>query len=127
MNETATTPEKNQPTTLENGLKGLKDLLCDLSSIEIQTYVGDIDVLIENKTDPTDLEALLKVSGANGKLTLNLVTKINFDGDGFVLVPKTAPPDYVQDAHNAALAAGNDVRQGLISLFADVIGLKVSK
>lgn len=127
MNATATTKEVSKPNTLEKGLKGLKDLACDLSSIEIQTYVGDIDVLIENKTDPTDLEALLKGSGANGNLKLNLVTKINFDGDGFVLVPKTAPPDYVQDAHNAALAAGNDVRQGLISLFADVIGLKISK
>ena len=58
---------------------------------------------------------------------MTLVTKIEFDGDVKVLVPSSAPADYIQQAHDAALKAGNDVRQGLISLFADVIGLKVTK
>ncbi len=84
-------------------------------------------MLIKDQTNPTNLEELLELGKTSGKLDLTLVTKINFDGDGFVLVPASAAPDHIQNAHNAALKAGNDVRQGLLSLFFDVIGLKISK
>ena len=93
----------------------------------MQTYVGDLDVVIDNVTDSTNFEDSLKEAKTNGKMTLSLVTKLNFDGDGIVLVPTSAPADYVQLAHDTALSAGNDVRQGLISLFSDVIGLKATK
>lgn len=112
---------------LHKALEGLRDVLCDLTSIEVQTYVGDLNLLVQGETNPTNLEKLLELGKTSGKLNLTLVTKINFDGDGFVLLPTSATPDYIQNAHNAALKAGNDVRQGLLSLFSDVIGLKVSK
>ena len=109
---------------LQDALEGLKNVLCDLSSIEVQTYVGEIDVVIEGQTGTTSFEDALKNAKTNGKIALKLVTKLNLDGDGIVLVPESAPADYIQQAHNAALKAGNDVRQGMISLFSDVIGLK---
>ncbi len=112
---------------LHKALEGLKNVLCDLTSIEVQTYVGDLNVLVQGETTPTNLEKLLESGKTSGKLKLTLVTKINFDGDGFVLLPASATPDHIQNAHNAALKSGNDVRQGLLSLFSDVIGLKVSK
>lgn len=113
--------------SLQDALNQLKTAACDLTSLEVQTYVGKIDVVVDGVTDSTDFEASLKEAKTNGDITLSLVTKLNFDGDGIVLVPPSAPADYIQQAHDAALKAGHDVRQGLIALFADVIGLKATK
>jgi hypothetical protein len=113
--------------SLEDALNGLKNAVGDLTSIEVQTYVGDIDVVMEGVTGTTSLEDSLKKAKKSGTIKLSLVTKIDFDGDGLVLVPSSAPADYVQDAHDTALMAGNEIRQGLIELFSDVIGLKISK
>ena len=113
--------------SLENALNGLKNVVGDLTSIEVQTYVGDIDVVVEGATGNTSFEDSLKKAKKSGTIKLTLVTKIDFDGDGVVLVPSSAPADYIQEAHDSALMAGNEIRQGLIALFADVIGLKISK
>jgi len=113
--------------SLQDALTQLKNAVGDLTSLEVQTYVGEIDVIIDGITDSTNFEASLKKAKSGGKISLQLVTKLNFDGDAIVLVPSSAPADYIQQAHDSALKAGNDVRQGIISLFADVIGLKVSK
>jgi hypothetical protein len=113
--------------SLQKALNGLKNAVGDLTSLEVQTYVGEIDVVVDGATGSASFEDSLKQAKTEGKITLQLVTKLNFDGDGIVLVPSSAPADYIQQAHGTALKAGNDVRQGLISLFADVIGLKVTK
>ncbi|MBU0699622.1 MAG: hypothetical protein KKE59_09410 [Proteobacteria bacterium] len=113
--------------SLNDALNSLKNAVGDLSSLEVQTYVGEIDVVIDGITDSTDFEASLQKAKTNGHIKLTLVTKLNFDGDGIVLVPSSAPADYIQQAHDAALKVGDDVRKGLIALFADVIGLKVTK
>ena len=112
---------------LSDALEKLKTAAGDLASIEVQTYVGPIDVIIKEKKDATSFEDTLKKAHQNGNITLTLVTKLNYDGDALVLVPEGAPPDYIQQAHDAALRAGNDVRQGLIALFSDVIGLGLKK
>ena len=106
---------------------GLKNVVGDLTSLEVQTYVGEIDVVIGGITGSTNFEKSLEQAKQAGKIQLQLVTKLNFDGDGIVLVPSTAPADYIQRAHDTALMAGNEVRQGLISLFSDFIGLKANK
>jgi hypothetical protein len=113
--------------SLEDALNGLKNVVGDLTSIEVQTYVGDIDVVMDGVTGTSSLEDSLKKAKKSGTIKLTLVTKINFDGDGVVLVPSSAPADYIQEAHDSALMAGNEIRQGLITLFSDVIGLKISK
>jgi hypothetical protein len=110
--------------SLEKALVDLKNAVGDLTSLEVRTYVGEIDVVMSGITGATDFEKSLQKAKTSGKIQLQLVTKLNFDGDGVVLVPSSAPADYVQEAHDAALQAGNDVRQGLIALFSDVIGLK---
>ena len=110
--------------SLKDALNALKTAACDLTSLEVQTYVGEIDVVIDGVTGTTDFEASLKKAKKNGKIVLTLVTKLHLDGDGINLVPSSAPADYVQAAHSAALKSGHDVRQGLIALFSDVIGLK---
>ncbi len=112
--------------SLQGALDSLKKAAGDLASLEVQTYVGEIDVVIDGVDDATDFEKSLKQAKSNDKIKLTLVTKLKFDGDAFVLVPASAPADYVQQAHNAALKAGDDARKGLIALFGDAIGLKVT-
>jgi hypothetical protein len=113
--------------SLANALKDLKNAVGDLTSLEVQTYVGEINVVMEGITDTTNFEESLHQAKADEKIQLQLVTKLKFDGDAIVLVPSSAPADYIQKAHDTAIKAGNEVRHGLIALFSDVIGLKVSK
>lgn len=112
---------------LVEALKALKDIACDLTSLEVQTYVGNIDVVLKEADDPTNFDDILNKGKASGKLKLAFVTKIEFDGDGTVLVPETAAPDHIQQAHKAAIEAGQNLRLGLISLFSEITGLKTTK
>lgn len=110
--------KKGLPAALED----LKEAFCDLSSQETQTYVGDLKVVVDS-INSTDLKTLLKSGAVKGDLELTAVTRISFDGDGIVLCPKEPLPDHVLDAHQAALEAGRNTREGLIALFSNVIGL----
>lgn len=114
-------------TKFEEALRKLKDTLCDLTSLEVQTYTGDLNVAMDSEGGSTDFETILSKVKKAGKLKLVYVTKINFDGDGIVLVPETATPDHIQQAHNDAIKAGQEVRQGLLTLFSEVTGLKAGK
>jgi hypothetical protein len=113
--------------TFEEALKKIKETLCDLTSLEVQTYVGDLDVVISEASDPKDFDVILESGKTSGRLKLAFVTKIEFDGDGRVLVPPAAAPDHIQQAHNAAVKAGHEIRLGLLSLFSEVTGLKGTK
>lgn len=108
--------------SLKDALEQLKNAVGDLTSLEVQTYVGELDVIVKDQQGSTNFEEMLKKARASNQLSLQLVTKVNFDGDAIALVPSSAPADYVQEAHEAALELGNDVRQGLLMMFADVIG-----
>jgi hypothetical protein len=114
---------------LKNALETISEVVSDLTSLEVQTYTGNLDVVAKDLKGTTNFEAILNSvkTTANGNLTLRYVTKISIDGDGLVLVPETTSPNHVQDAHAAALKAGHEVRQGLLTLFADITGLAVSK
>ena len=115
--------------TLKNALETISEVISDLTSLEVQTHTGNLDVVAKDLKGTTNFEAILNSvkTTTNGNLKLRYVTKINIDGDGLVLVPETASPNHVQNAHAAALKVGHEVRQGLLTLFADITGLAVSK
>ena len=112
---------------LEDALTTLKETMCDLTSLEVQTYTGNLDVAVTDQIGSTKFEDILEKVRIAGTLKLVAVTKINFDGDGKVLVPPQAMPDHVRDAHDAAVAAGLEVRAGLLELFSEMTGLVISK
>ena len=107
---------------LKGALESLKTAVGDLASLEVQTYTGSIAVTADGQMD--DIETVIKDGKANGTLTLVAVTKMNFDGDAINLVPEEAFPDHIRNAHDSAIQAGIETRQGLMQLFGDVIGLK---
>jgi len=112
---------------LDEALTTLKETMCDLTSLEVQTYTGNLDVAVTDQIGSTKLEDILEKVRVSGTLKLVAVTKINFDGDGMVLVPPQAVPDHIRDAHDAAVAAGLEVREGLLALFSEMTGLVISK
>lgn len=116
-----------KPKRLEDALTSLKETMCDLTSLEVQTYTGDLDAAVTDQVGSTKFEEILEKVKVSGTLKLVAVTKINFDGDGLVLVPTQASPDYVRDAHDAAVAAGLEVREGLLELFSEMTGLVIGK
>jgi len=119
--------------SLRDALESLQDMACDLTSLEVQTYMGNLDVAIskdekkDEKSDVTNFEKILKKVNKSGNLKLVAVTKVNFDGDSFALIPETPLPPHIQRAHQAALQAGMDTRAGLLALFSSVIGLSTNK
>jgi len=126
----------NQPNVGNDDKKGFKKAfeslntaLGDLSSLEVQTYVGKIELPDTEdggkKLDVTKFEDYLKGCVAKpNDLKLVAVTKMNFDGDAINLVPEEGFPDHVQKVHEAAVRAGIETRHGLLSLFGSLIGVK---
>ncbi len=113
--------------SFEESLRTFKDSLCDLTSIEVQTYTGNLTVEVDDQGNVPDFQKILSKAKTTGNLKLAYVTRINLDGDGIVLVPETAAPDHILQAHNAAIKAGQEVRQGILTLFADLTGLAITK
>lgn len=108
-------------TSLREIINSAKGAIADLSSLEIQTYTGEINVAIES-IGTTNLEKILKEKAdAKGNIKLVQVTKINIDGDAINLVPDTELPKHVAEAHQAALIAGENARTSILTLFKELI------
>lgn len=112
----------------KNAFTKLKRTIGDLSSLEVQTYVGTVVVpTVKDKDgkDATNFEDFLKACVAKPEnLSLVAVTKMSFDGDAINLVPAESFPDHVQKVHESAVKAGIETRHGLLSLFGSLLGLK---
>ncbi|MDQ6999037.1 MAG: hypothetical protein Q9M17_10025 [Mariprofundus sp.] len=116
-------------------MSGLKDALSkisagikDLSSLEVQTYTGSIEIKEWKPTGEAadaklnDFEGYLKdIKQSEANLKLVAVTKMNFDGDSINLTSETAPLNHVQTLHDGAVKAGVETRQGLVALFKELV------
>jgi hypothetical protein len=110
---------------LRAALESLREATCDLTSLEVQTYMGNLDVLFDKEEDVNlaSFETVLTKVKVSGTLKLAAMTKVNFDGDTFLLTSENDLPPHVQRAHDAAVQAGMEARAALLSIFANVIGL----
>jgi len=116
----------NIESKVTDALSKIGDVLEDLSSLEVQTLTGSLDVKVtDGKLD--DFETLLNNAKVAGNLKLRAVTKMMCDGDAINLVPDEEFPEHIQKVHAAAVKAGIDTRHGLLSLFGGMVGLKSSK
>lgn len=116
----------NIESKVTTALGKIGDVLEDLSSLEVQTLTGSLDVAItDGKLD--DFETLLENANTGGNLKLRAVTKMMCDGDAINLVPDEDFPDHIQKVHQAAVKAGIDTRHGLLELFGGMVGLKPAK
>lgn len=103
--------------------KKLGEEIADLSQLRVQTFTGNITALIDT-TSGTIIEwqKLLDDAKSTGKVSLAADTKVNFDGDTELFIATDASANLVK-AHNDAVAAAQQVRQGLLETFKDVLNI----
>jgi len=111
---------------LKEAFGGIKDILIDFSSLEVQTYTGNIAISSKITGDAklTDFKGYLEqIKQSDANLKLVAVTKMEFDGDTINLTSESAPPAHLQEIHKASVQAGIETRQGLLTLFGKMFGI----
>lgn len=111
--------------SIKNAFKKLKEGIEDLSELEVQTYTGTVSATINEqaKDNIIDWVQLFKDAEAEGKVVLAAATKIKADGDTYNFITDAEVPTSVLEAHQTAVEAGNQVRENIIDLFSDLIGI----
>lgn len=104
--------------------KKLGEGIADLSELNVQTFSGDITSVIDktNGGSVIDWTKLLKDARTSGKVRLVASAKIKFDGDSDTFFAEDIAPDML-DAHLVAVEAGQKVREGLLSMFKDILNI----
>ncbi len=110
---------------IKEAIEKLKAGIKDLSELEVQTYSGTVEATIDqdSKENIIDWEKLFASAKPGGSVVLAAATKIQADGDTYNFISSQNLPPAVMEAHQAALEAGNQVRENIIDLFADLLGL----
>lgn len=110
----------------QKGIKGVMedfvDGVKDLTSLEVQSYTGTLEVALKGDESGLDWEKLLeKAKAPNSKLKLALATKIDLDGDATQFQSSDPFPESLRVAHAEALRAGQQVRSDIATFFKDLI------
>lgn len=109
--------------SLKSAFNKLGETIGDLSSLEVNTFSGEITAVIHADTgNILDWEKLIEASrDTGGEVSLQLASKFNFDGDANLFVANTEIPDEIRAAHDGAVRGGQQVRRDLMELFKDLI------
>ena len=105
--------------------KKLGEGIADLSELNVQTFCGDLTSVIDKSTggNVIDWPKLLKDAKTTGSVKLVASAKIKFDGDSDSYFADDISPDML-DAHLVAIEAGQKVREGLLSMFKEILNIK---
>lgn len=109
---------------MRTALSALKDKIGDFSSLEVVTYRGDISAYIKatgTANDPLDWDKMMKEAKAEGKARIALATLVEFDGDVQLFVSDPEPPQWVIEAHKAAVQSSLEARKAIFDLFSDTV------
>jgi len=112
---------------MESALAKIGEVLEDLSSLEVQTYSGSIDVAFDGSLGADGKLKSISVLLAAANATGNNLKLLSFDGDAINLVPEEGLSERIQAIHIAAVKTGIDTRHGLLSLFGGMVGLTANK
>jgi len=109
--------------SLKDALTAVKNAAVDLTTLDVQTYTGTID-LSTATGGFGGIKDLVKdaASQTDAKITLVAQSVYEFDGDSFNFLTdgNGLSPDALK-IHNEAVAAGLKARQGLLDLFKDLV------
>jgi len=117
---------------VREAMKKLGDAVTDFSTLSVTTYTGDISVLLKkddasfHKLSELDFDEVLQkaLSGAgttaDAKLNLVALNTYKFDGDGIVF-RGAGINEELEKAHNEALKAGKETREGILNLVKDAL------
>ena len=103
---------------MANGLQGVLDSIntavSDLTSLEVITLRGSVAGVVKENLNWDDL--LTKATADNGVIKLSLATRIEFDGDTKTFIADELPPQWIIDAHNAAVLSSLAARKAIVDL-----------
>ncbi len=105
--------------------KKLGEGIADLAELNVQTFSGSITGVIDSTASGNvlDWEKLVKdASKTSGTVKLMASARIKFDGDSDVFFAEDISVD-MMNAHLTAVEAGQNVREGLISMFKELLGI----
>lgn len=114
----------------KKGLSGLVETLNeafgDLSTLDVTTYTGNVDVAFSGEGDnrSLDLDALFRNASQlaiDGGLSLMLATQVNIDGDATNFVAKGEIPEYIIRTHSEAVKNGSEFRGQIISFLGEKV------
>ncbi len=110
---------------MRTALSALKNKIGDFSSLEVVTYRGDISAFVNTSAasanDPLDWDKMMKEAKASGTARIALATLVNFDGDVQLFVADAEPPQWIIEAHKAAVQSSLEARKAIFDLFADTV------
>ena len=116
---------------LGDAVKSLKGAIGDLTSLEVQTFTGTLESLVDNVTGdkPATGGSVIDwkkvVASARtktkGKVRLAMATKVNFDGDTSLYIGEEEIPSYILQAHEKAVENGRQVRKDIIEFMGDTL------
>ena len=128
----------NPMSILSNSIKAIGNLAVDLSELEVITLTGTLsqqfasttpaaDGNNNDNTTPKPVTQLKwsqlvtdSITNPNGTVKLAASTVIKFDGDSYKFVGEGVDQT-VLDAHDAAVAAAQETRSGLLTFFRDTL------
>lgn len=87
----------------------------DLSELEVLTFRGELTSIID-QTGKIDWSKLTANANNQGKLKLALATNVKIDADVQQFVSDDVPPQWIVDAHIAAVKSGLEARKALLEL-----------
>ncbi|MEM0991087.1 MAG: hypothetical protein AAGK00_19640 [Pseudomonadota bacterium] len=106
---------------LSDAFGKLKEGLLDLSSLEVRTFTGEIDLMVGAVDgDADNFKKMLDEAKAEGKVSMKIYTRLDADGDSDHFVAASGVDDAMVTSHVAAFKMGQEIRRSYIELFRDL-------
>ncbi len=104
--------------------KELSSGIADLSELNVQTFTGSLESVVNESAGGSviDWPKLMAQAKTTGKVRLVASTRLKFDGDSDVFFEQDIE-QHLADAHLTAVEAGQQVRQGLLAMFRDILNI----
>ena len=103
---------------LKDAFDKLREGLEDLASLEVRTFSGDYKVLINAQGSAgKDFKQLADEGIKKGTLTLQLMTRLDADGDSDHFFASGEVGERMLASHLAAFKLGQEIRQGYLEMF----------
>lgn len=110
--------------SFESAFKSIVSSIEDLSKLEVQTYTGTIDAIVEDAT----MDNILENPTTNAKLKLVASTTMCIDGDAKQFISNDSEvTESLHNAHVNTVTAAQKSRQATIQMFAAAIKKVVDK
>lgn len=104
----------------KDALSTIKDATVDFSQLNVNTFVGRVDVEVGADGEP-DWNTLMRNAISEGHIKLAASTTLHIDGDADYFEDPDRITDGLRAAHNDAVKAGQEARKAILDLISSRI------